>query len=259
MRLVGDPASPRLVTQRTGVDLTQQMETWAARRVKTLAAEDLCGYVFKSKSPSSGLERVKVYGPSGMAVKTGVGLFAAAFTRAFPLLPVEEEGRLCDPVLRESFVERIFVMQRFRELLSGGRTLGRLVEFHTRHKLLLLSHSTPHYQALGRLVAAGKALAPRALLDQYAEGLMAGLRLRATRAKHVNVLQHALGYFKKQLGPDEKQELSEVLEHYRRGFVPLVVPITLLNHYVRKYDQAYLREQHYLQPHPVELALRNHA
>jgi uncharacterized protein YbgA (DUF1722 family)/uncharacterized protein YbbK (DUF523 family) len=259
MRLVGDPAQPRLVTQRTGVDLTQQMETWATRRVKALAAEDLCGFVFKSKSPSSGLERVKVYGPSGMAVKTGVGLFAAVFTRSFPLLPVEEEGRLCDPVLRESFVERIFVMQRFRALLTGGRTLGRLVEFHTRHKLLLLSHSTPHYQALGRLVAAGKTLAPRALLDQYAEGLMVGLRLRATRAKHQNVLQHVLGYFKQQLGPDEKQEVAEVIEHYRRGFVPLVVPITLLNHYVRKYDQAYLRDQHYLQPHPVELALRNHA
>ena len=259
MRLVGDPAQPRLVTQRTGVDLTEQMETWAARRVKALAAEDLCGFVFKSKSPSSGLERVKVYGPSGMAVKTGVGLFAAAFTRAFPLLPVEEEGRLCDPELRESFVERVFVMQRFRALQTGGRTLGRLVEFHARHKLLLLAHSTVHYRELGRLVAAGRTLAPRALLEQYAEGLMAGLRLRATRAKHVNVLQHALGYFKKQLGADEKQEVAEVLEHYRQGFVPLVVPITLLNHFVRRYDQAYLREQHYLQPHPVELALRNHA
>lgn len=259
MRLVGDPEHPHLVTIRTGVDHTDRMQAWASRRVKELAAEDLCGYVFKSKSPSSGLERVKVYGEKGMPEKVGVGLFAAAFTRAFPLLPVEEEGRLHDPVLRESFVERIFVMQRFRAVARGGRTLGRLVEFHARHKLLILSHSPAHYQALGRLVANGKALSPRTLLDRYAETLMAGLALRATRAKHVNVLQHVMGYFKRQLTADEKQELLEVIDHYRQGYVPLVVPITLLNHHVRRYGQAYLADQHYLQPHPVELALRNHA
>lgn len=258
MRLVGDPERPRLVTQRTGVDLTERMLAWAGGRLKALEAEDLCGFVFKSGSPSSGMERVKVYTEKGMPEKVGVGLFAGAFMSHFPLLAVEEEGRLHDPVLRENFVERIFTYRRWREAAGTGRGRGNLVDFHTREKLLVLSHSPKHYQELGRLVAAAKDHPAEELYRRYEELLVDALRLKATPRKNANVLQHALGYFKKQLSAGEKQELLEVIEQYRTELVPLIVPVTLVNHYVRKYDQPYLGLQTYLNPHPVELQLRNH-
>ena len=258
MRLVGDPEHPRLVTTRTGVDRTDQMLTWAHRRVAELESEGLCGFIFKANSPSSGMERVKVYNEKGVAEKKGVGLFARAFTDHFPLLPVEDEGRLHDMKLRENFIERVFALQRWRDTLERGRTRGNLVEFHTRHKLLLLAHSPEHYRAMGRLVAHAKETPAEELFPQYERLLMDALRLKTTPSKHANVLQHILGYFKQQLSADEKQELLEVIAHFRRGDVPLIVPITLINHYVRKYGQPYLRDQCYLHPHPLELQLRNH-
>ncbi|MDW7710042.1 MAG: DUF523 and DUF1722 domain-containing protein [Deferrisomatales bacterium] len=258
MRLVGDPEHPRLVTQRTAVDHTERMLAWARRRVCELEAEDLCGFVFKSGSPSSGMERVKVYTDGGMPEKVGVGLFARALIDSFPLLAVEEEGRLHDPVLRENFVERIFAYRRWRRTAAQGRNRGTLMDFHTREKFLVLSHSPRHYQALGRLVAAAREYPTEELYRRYEELLVDALRLKATPKKNANVLQHALGYFKKQLTPGEKAELLEVIDQYRTQLVPLVVPVTLINHYVRKYDQSYLKLQTYLQPHPVELQLRNH-
>jgi uncharacterized protein YbgA (DUF1722 family) len=234
------------------------MLSWAAERVRQLEVDNLCGFVFKSGSPSSGMERVKVYSEKGMPAKVGVGLFARAFLEHFPLLATEEEGRLHDPVLRENFIERVFTYRRWRETAQGGRTRGRLVDFHTRNKLLILSHSPKHYQTMGRLVAAGKERAADDLYGRYQELLVDALRLKATPRKNANVLQHALGYFKKQLDADEKQELLEVIERYRLQQLPLVVPITLLNHYVRKYAQPYLAQQTYLNPHPIELQLRNH-
>ena len=258
LRLVGDPESPRLVTTRTGQDFTDRMARWASRRVVELEKEDLCGYIFKSKSPSSGMERVKIYDANGVPSNRGVGMFAMAFMKHFPLLPVEEEGRLHDPGLRENFIERIFVFKRWREMVARGRKIGPLVEFHTRHKLLLLAHSPKHSQSLGKLVAKAKEMAPADLYAQYLSLLMQALRLKASVKKHANVLHHLMGYFKKQLTKDEKQELLEIIERYRNEYVPLVVPITLVGHYVRKYDQPYLKIQHYLNPHPVELKLRNH-
>lgn len=258
MRLVGDSAAPRLVTTRTGVDHTERMASWARRRVAELEAEGLCGFIFKSNSPSSGMERVRVYDRNGVPSKTGVGLFARAFMEHFPLLPVEDEGRLHDMRLRENFIERVFVLKRWREALAARRTLGALVAFHTRHKLLLLAHSPRHHAEMGRLVAHAKGLPPDELFPQYEALLMEALRLKATPAKHANVLQHLMGYFKEQLSGDEKQELLEAIARYRLGHVPLIVPVTLINHYVRKYGQAYLCEQWYLHPHPVELQLRNH-
>lgn len=259
MRLEGDPESPRLVTNKTGVDLTDRMLEWSAKRVRELESENLCGFIFKSKSPSSGMERVKVYpAGGGMAQKTGRGLFAAAFMDRFPLLPVEEEGRLHDPGLRENFIERLFTLRRWREMLAAETGRGGLVEFHARHKYQLMAHSIPHYRGLGRIVADMKGRRLPELQTEYHAGLMAALRLRATVKKHVNVLQHMAGYFKKQLSGDEKQELQEVVEQYHSGFVPLIVPVTLINHFVRKYEEAYLAGQYYLHPHPIELQLRNH-
>jgi uncharacterized protein YbgA (DUF1722 family) len=259
LRLVGDVQAPRLVTSRSGVDQTARMQTWVGQRLDRFDGQDLCGFIFKKDSPSSGLMRVKVYNEKGMPEKKGVGIFARAFTERFPRVPVEEDGRLHDPLLRENFIERIFTLQRWRRVLAAGPTLGALVEFHTRHKLLLMAHSPSHYQALGRLVAAGRQEAPAVLLDGYEQGLLEALALKPTVKKHVNVLQHMLGYFKKALSADEKQEMLTLIDHYHQGLVPLVVPLTLINHYTRKYRQAYLADQVYLNPHPVELKLRNHA
>jgi uncharacterized protein YbgA (DUF1722 family)/uncharacterized protein YbbK (DUF523 family) len=261
MRLVGDAADPRLVTIHTRVDHTNRMRAWARGRLAELENEGLCGFIFKANSPSSGMERVRVYNEKGTPAKRGVGIWARAFMEHFPLLPVEEDGRLHDPALRENFIERIFVYARWREMRSGGvrgsRMRGALAEFHARHKLLILSHSPTHASRLGKLVAQPET-GVSALLDEYQAVLMDALRLLATPARHVNVLEHILGYFKKQLSAGEKQELLDIIRAYRQGHVPLIVPITLINHYVRKYDQPYLREQYYLNPHPLELQLRNH-
>jgi uncharacterized protein YbgA (DUF1722 family) len=259
VRLVGDPEKPELITVRSQADLTERMTTWAARRVAELEEEHLCGFIFKSGSPSSGMERVKVYNEKGVGVKKGVGLFARAFMDHFPGLPVEEEGRLHDPVLRENFIERIFTFYRWQDLLQGEMPgIKSVLAFHTRNKLLILSHSTKHYQEMGRLVAKGKEIPGRDLVRHYQALLMEAMKLKATPKKNANVLMHMMGYFKKELSPWEKGELLEVIEQYRLNMIPLVVPLIMLKHYVRKYDQPYLKEQTYLDPHPLELQLRNH-
>ena len=259
LRLIGDPEAPRLVTSRTNIDHTDSMLGWAEKRVRELEAENLCGFIFKSDSPSSGLMRVKVYNPKGMAEKKGVGLFARAFTRHFPLLPVEEEGRLNDPVLRETFIEQIFTLKRWRETLVLGQNMKNLVDFHTRHKLLMLSHSPANARLMGKLVADGRKTPIQMVYMQYENLLIETLRMKSTIKKNLNVIEHILGYFKNQLGPDEKQEMLEIFDRYRNAFVPLIVPVTLLNHYVRKTGEPYLKQQVYLNPHPIALKLRNHA
>jgi uncharacterized protein YbgA (DUF1722 family)/uncharacterized protein YbbK (DUF523 family) len=258
MRLVGDPENPRLQTSRSGIDHTEKMNSWASRRIKELEAENLCGFIFKKDSPSSGMQRVKVYNEKGMPHPIGSGLFAKAFMDHFPRIPVEEEGRLNDPKLRENFIERIFALKRWRKVLEQRKALGRLVEFHTCEKMLLMSHSPQHYRAMGKLVARGSELSLKELYETYEKEFMAALALKTTTAKNMNVLQHILGYFKKNLSADEKQELLEIIANYRRGHIPLVVPITLINHFVRKYQQSYLARQTYLTPHPIDLQLRNH-
>lgn len=258
MRLVGDPASPRLLTIRTKQDLTKRMEQWASRRVQELETEELCGFIFKSGSPSSGMERVRVHTEEGMPSRRGSGIFARVFMEHFPLIPVEDEGRLHDLKFRENFIERIFTFNRWRDAVGDDQRVGRLVEFHTSHKLLILSHSPRHYTDMGRLVARSKEVPRKALFAQYQALLMEALGVKSTASKNANVLQHILGYFKKELTADEKKDLLEVIHSYRGGHVPLIVPITLVKHYVRKHSQPYLMEQVYLNPHPVELQLRNH-
>jgi len=258
MRLEGDLAHPRLVTTRTHRDLTDRMERWAAKRALELEREDLCGFIFKAKSPSCGFFAVPVFSPTGALAAKGRGLWARAFTEYFPLVPVEEEGRLRDPELRENFIERIFALKRWRDVLKKGRTRRNLVEFHTDHKLLILAHSPRHYAQMGKLVARAAERPIGEVFSEYLNLLMEALELKATARKHVNVLQHAMGYFKRQLAEDEKRELLEIIGQYARSLVPLVVPVTLLNHYARKFNEPYLTRQFYLNPHPVELGLRNH-
>ena len=258
MRLVGDVENPRLVTNKSRIDHTEQMMTWASKRLDALEKEDLCGFIFKKGSPSSGLFRVKVYNEKGHPVNSGRGLFAAAFTGRFPRIPVEEEGRLHDPMLRENFIERVFALKRWRQALTNRHTVGNLVNFHTQEKLLLMSHSQKHYREMGRLVATGKQIKTADLYNRYEELLNKALSLKGTIRKHTNVLMHLLGYFKKQLSADEKKEVLELITNYRSGHLPLIVPVTLMNHFVRKYRQPYLANQTYLNPHPLDLQLRNH-
>ena len=258
LRLVGDEADPRLQFGESGEDYTPTLKAWAERKLDALAELDLCGFVLKSDSPSCGMERVKVYGDKGMPSKKGRGIFAAALLARFPLLPVEEEGRLNDAKLRETFVESVFAYRRWRDLLEAGLTLARLVDFHRVHKYLLLAHSPEHYASLGRLVAEGKKLGKPELAQRYGAGFMEALRRNASRGRHFNVLQHMAGYFKEELDEASREELHQTLADYRAGLVPLVVPITLVRHHVRVREVAYLRDQVYLAPHPKELMLRNH-
>ena len=259
IRLAGDPAAPRAL--RVGddsVDVTEALQTATRRVVPEI--ERLRGYLFKRASPSCGMERVKVYQAPGRAPRMGRGLFARAVMEAWPLLPYEEEGRLNDPALRESFVERVFALDRWRRTMASGVTPRRLVDFHTRHKLLLLSHSEVHYRAAGRLVAdAGRRDRDRAALaDEYLRTFMEGMQRRATRRRHANVLQHLAGYLKRRIDSGDRQALAALIDEYRTGAVPLVVPIRFLRHHFRHAPDRYIEMQHYLEPCPDALGLRNH-
>ncbi len=258
LRLVGDPENPRLVFTKTGNDITGRMQQWAESRLDDLAREDLCGFIFKCDSPSSGMVRVKVYNKKGMPQKKGVGIFARAFMDRFPLIPVEDDGRLRDPSIRENFIDQVFTLKRWRETRGRRSCVGNVVDFHTRNKLVLMAHSPRHLKEMGALAAKGKQVGCPSLYGAYEQLLLEALRLKTTVSKNYNVLQHAMGYFRKQLTADEKQELMEVMQQYKQSLVPLVVPLTLLRHYVRKYDQPYLRDQTWLNPHPADLKLHNH-
>lgn len=260
MRLVGTPEQHRLVTRTTKVDHTEKMLAWAQQRLHGLEKENLCGFIFKSKSPSSGMTRVKIYNEKGHPVGTGTGIFAKGFMDRFPLLPAEDEGRLHDEHIRENFIERVFTMKRWRDIMEReNASLGALIDFHTRHKLLIMAHSPKHYREMGKQVAQAKESPFPAVKEAYLAQLIEALQLRCTPAKHINTMQHVIGYFKRQLDSEEKKEFQEILENFRKEHLPLIVPVTLLNHYVRKYKNDYLSSQLYLNPHPVELKLRNHA
>ena len=258
LRLVRDGNGPvRMLTTRTGVDHTEAMERWSKRRLEELAGEDLSGYVLKKDSPSCGMERVKVFGSGGMPQRNGRGLYAAALLEQFPNLPVEEEGRLSDPVLRENFIERVFAYERLRRFFAPRWTIGGLVAFHTAHKMTLLSHSITRYRRLGQLVAAAAGTPRAALRADYEDEFMSALRIPATTRRHTNVLMHMAGHLKKRLDAGSRAELATTIDEYRRELVPLIVPLTLLRHHVRVHGIAYLSGQTYLEPHPRELMLRN--
>jgi len=250
VRLVGEAESPRMVAPGSGTDWTDRMNAWAVRRSRELADDDLCGFVFKKNSPSCGVFRVKLYPEQGLPKRQGRGLFAAEFARRHPLVPVEEEGRLNDPVLRENFIERV--------LFAGRWKRGDAVAFHSREKYLLMAHSPKHYKALGQLVAAVAQHTPAAFRDAYMAGFMEALAVHATPRRHANALQHLAGYLRKVIGEPERKRILALVEDYRAGLVPLVVPMTLLRHYIELHDVPYVDGQTYLNPHPRELMLRNH-
>ena len=257
IRLTGDPDAPRAVrVADAAADVTDALLAVARRATPDMGA--LRGYIFKRGSPSCGMARVKVYGVPGKSPRMGRGVFARAVMEAHPLLPCEEEGRLNDASLRESFVERVFAYDRWIRTMTHGCTPGELVAFHTRHKFLLLSHSEVHYRAAGRLVAdAGRRVRDR-LAHEYLSAFMEGMRRQATRRRHTNVLQHLCGFLKHSIDAGDRRALSEIIEEYRTGTVPLVVPIRFLRHHFRRAPDRYVEMQHYLEPYPDELGLRNH-
>lgn len=256
IHLVGQSGQERAVGVRNPeLDVTERLEDFALRTAAGLG--DISGYVFKSKSPSCGMERVRLYNPQGQAEKKGVGIHARTIMRAMPDLPVEEDGRLNDPVLRENFVNRIFVYRRWQDLRASGLSRAALIAFHADHKYLLMAHSQAAYQRLGRLLADLKGVDLACLADRYQAEMMAALARRVTRKRHVNVLQHVFGYLKKRIDAGDKAELGASIEAYRRGEVPLIVPTWLLRDYFRRYPDAYIERQYYLDPYPPALGLRN--
>ncbi len=257
LRLVRQGDDVRLL-MKGGEDYTDRMRRFARSRVAALASEDLDGYILKKDSPSCGVRRVKVRGTEGGVSRAGVGVFAEALLERWPHLPVEDEGRLCDARLRENFIERVFAHHRLKTLFAGRWTPGDLVRFHTAHKFAILAHSTEAYRQLGRVVAGGRTRTRAALRAEYETGFMRALARPATPGRHANVLMHMLGYFRGQLDDPSRAELLACIEDYRLGLVPLIVPVTLVRHHVRRLGVEYLAGQVYLDPHPKELALRNH-
>jgi uncharacterized protein YbbK (DUF523 family)/uncharacterized protein YbgA (DUF1722 family) len=257
VRLVDADGELRMLSPDTGEDFTARMTAFAAARVAELQKVELDGYVLKRNSPSCGMARVKVWGFSGPKRRDGVGLFASALLAAWPHLPIEEEGRLTDPLLRENFVERIFCRNRWRTFLRHGPTRARLIEFWTAHKLLVRAHDEPGYQRLGKLVGAAKKGGDQALYARFEAEFFTALARHATTRKHTNVLQHAMGHLREHLDPGERGQLAAAIEDYRQGLLPLVVPVTLLRFQIQKHEVAYLQGQLYFDPHPKELMLRN--
>jgi uncharacterized protein YbgA (DUF1722 family)/uncharacterized protein YbbK (DUF523 family) len=256
IRLVGDPQPPRaLGVDDPGLDVTAPLTAFGRRMAVEL--DDIGAYIFKSRSPSCGPARVKVYGAGKAPRAQGVGLYAREIMSRQPLLPVEEEGRLGEPLRLDNFIERIFAYRRWQQLLASGFTAAGLMEFHARHKLILMAHGAVYYRALGRLAAEGKGLRPARLCEDYGIGFMAALRHPATRKRHANVLQHLMGYLKKHIDHDDKAELLEMIDAYRLGVLSLIAPQTLLRHHFRRFPNAYVEKQLYLYPDSLELQLRS--
>jgi uncharacterized protein YbgA (DUF1722 family)/uncharacterized protein YbbK (DUF523 family) len=257
MHLEGTRDEPRLVGSKTKTDYTEQMNNWIGPRLDQLEKMDLYGFIFKSKSPSSGLYNINIFNGDSIYYKNS-GLFASAFVKRFPLIPVEEDGRLNDPGLRENFIQKVFIYYRFKQILKDKISAGSLVNFHTDHKLLIMSHDPDRIYDLGKIVAAPDKKNLQKTFEEYLLLLMDIIAKPATVKKHTNVLQHILGYFKKVLPSEERHELLDLIKRYQERQLPLIVPVTLINHFVNKYKIEYLQRQFYLHPHPTELMLRNH-
>lgn len=257
IRLVGEASNPRAVgTVRRELDVTEPLIAYGRKIAAEL--DDICGYILMQKSPSCGMERVKVYQDNGNPVKGGgAGLFARALAEARPDLPIEEDGRLNDPVLRENFLTRVFAYAEWQRLLAAGLTRKAIVDFHSRFKYQLMATSPLHYKELGRQVASLGNQPLDEFAPLYFSQLMVALKKTASRGTHSNVLQHLVGYLKRHLGGEDKQEMQRLISQYREGIVPLVVPLTLLKHHFRRFPDRYIARQIYLQPHPEDLSLRN--
>ncbi len=256
MRLRGEPGSPRLIQTATGKDLTEHVRRWTEKRLRDLEGEGLCGFVFKAGSPCCGLNKVKVHGLNGSPPRGGSGVFARAFTRRFPLLPVAEAEGMADPSVRESFIERVFVRKRWGDLMKTGPTLKGLEDFHAAHELLIAAHDSEAAADLGRLVLRAYSLNRQKLLERYDSLLAKALSREATPSRNTRILKLFMDGLKDSLSVEERAPLRELIEDYKNGYVPLLVPIALLRHYVQRFPKPSLSRQLYLDPYPTELGLR---
>jgi len=246
-------------TKNTDFDVTNKLVSIANEQVDWHGK--ISGYILKKDSPSCGMERVKVYKPASpkqkIPEKNGTGIYAQQLINNFPDLPVEEEGRLNDLIIRENFIQRVYVYHRWHQMLSTNFSLKDIQQFHAQHKYIFMSHSQSALKELGALLAKNHPDITE-LAKNYLSQAMALLKNKATKSNHANTLLHIQGYLKKFISADNKQELNETIEQYRNGYVPLIVPITLLRHHFRKYPNDYIEQSFYLWPHPGELMLLNH-
>jgi uncharacterized protein YbgA (DUF1722 family)/uncharacterized protein YbbK (DUF523 family) len=257
--LYGNLEDPKMISKKTKTDWTERMASYIKDQMKTLTHENLCGFIFKSKSPSCGIARIPVFSETDRSkARHGAGMFANAFLKKFPLIPIEDEGRLNDAKFRENFIIRVFSFNRLQKLMDKDFSRGALVDFHTKHKFLMLAHSRKHYTALGSLVANSKSLKYEEIKVQYSKLFMEGLTYKSTPKKNTDVLLHMMGFLKKVLTKGEKEDILTTFEDYRKELLPLIVPVTLIRHQVKKHNIEYLKDQIYLNPHPKELMLRNH-
>ena len=257
LRLVGDADSPRLIMPKTNEDYTEKMKAFATKLSDQLKDEGIHGIILKSASPSCGMRRVKVYNEKGLPSRDGVGVFAAEILKKFALTPVEEDGRMNDPMHRENFIFRVFVWKQWCELMESGLSMKKLYAFHTKHKYRLMAHSPSELKTLGNLLADKRTDTVANIAGQYIIKFMSVLSSPVNKKRHANSLFHISGYFKKHLSTDEKIELSKCIESYRNGIFPLILPLSFLNHYAKKYQVNYLMDQSYLKPHPEQLKLMN--
>ncbi|WP_319467721.1 DUF523 and DUF1722 domain-containing protein [uncultured Pseudodesulfovibrio sp.] len=248
----------RLIGEFSGEDWTDRMNQWADRILPGLEEDELSGFVFKSHSPSCALVQGKIHSTTGKPTRRGTGFFARRMIKHFPLLPVEASTRLHNPYTRENFLRRVFVYKRWQNLIREEKKIGRLLDFHARHKMLIRAHDLKGYREMGKLLGESSVSNTDKIFDLYAQQLFQSLKLKATPTKNADVLMHVLGFFKKQLGHADKAELLEMIQDYKNGELPLLVPVTVLNHYARKYDIPYLMQQYYLNPDKTELKLLNH-
>jgi len=255
----GGDGTARLVMPSTGEDLTRRMGEWAEVRVRGLGVHDLCGFILKKDSPSCGMERVKIYDHNDVPARNGTGIFAETLLRLAPELPVEEEGRLNDPRLRENFIARVFAFRRWKDMQGLGVTRARLMAFHAAHKYLCMARNQAGMRRLGKLLgSAGKADSVPKLAQAYLDELTTVMKRPPSMKGHTNVLQHMAGYVSDKLDASDRAELTTAIHDYRQGLLPLIVPLTLLRHHARRQERTYLLEQVYLFPHPHELMLLNH-
>lgn len=256
IRLVGRQDSPRAVgVKDADLDVTDKLLAFAEKAARNLG--HVSGYILKSKSPSCGMERVPLYAPSGHGQKVGTGIHAGVIMQRLPELPVEEEGRLNDPLLRENFINRVYVYRRWQDLKASRLSAVKLVAFHSDHKYMVMAHNQAAYRRLGKLLSNLKGVNLNAVGEVYIGELMGALKRRVSRDRHVNAMQHIMGYLKKRLDGEDKLELIEAIEAYRRGDVPLVVPMFLFRHHFRHHPDPYIDRQWYLDPYPAPLGLRN--
>ncbi|SCA56560.1 conserved hypothetical protein [Candidatus Terasakiella magnetica] len=249
----------RMRAPKSGEDYTETMNAYAKDWSDQLDQLDLDGFVFTKNSPSCGVFRVKIYKNDQPAERRGTGLFAKAIMDKFPELPVEEDGRLSDPVLRESFITRIFAFRRVKDLFFENWTRKDVIEFHSREKYLLMAHCPKTYRELGRVVGNMATYTREEFHMIYLKTFMTGINNKASKGRHHNALTHMAGYLKNHLSKEGRQELANTIDSYRQGFIPLSVPMTLISHMLRRFNENYLLQQTYLSPHPHEMALRNHS